>query len=82
MTATRWETVPAGTQASVCTGHRRPGGTCSAEIFWIERPPVGAPRLTARVPVDCSVPGGQTPDSLSAGKGVSHFTTCPDAREF
>lgn len=81
MTTVRWEIVPKGTKPSVCTGHRKPGGSCRAEIYWIERPRVGKPG-TARVPVDCDVEGGQAPDSLSEGRGVSHFTTCVDVREF
>jgi hypothetical protein len=79
--AIRWEAVPKGTRATVCTGHRKPGGTCRAQIYWIERPRVGKPG-TARVPVDCDVPGGSTPDAMNGGRGVSHFTTCPDAGNF
>lgn len=78
-TPARWETVPTGTPKAGCTGHRKPGGTCRATIYWIERPRVGKPGV-ARVPVDCDVEGGSSPDSLSDGKGVSHFTTCVDAR--
>lgn len=77
----QWETVPKGTEAATCRGHKRPGGTCKATIYYVERPRKGKPG-TARVPVDCSVPGGSTPDSLSDGKGVNHFTNCPDAGNF
>lgn len=76
-----WETVPKGTQPATCGGHKKPGGSCRAEIYWIERPRKGKPG-TARVPVDCDVPGGVTPDDMVDGKGVSHFTTCKDARNF
>lgn len=81
MAETRWETVPKGTRAATCQGHRKAGGTCRATIYWIERPRVGKPG-TARIPVDCDVDGGATPDSMNDGKGVSHFTTCPDAKNF
>ena len=37
---------------------------------------------TVRIPVDCAVPGGSEPDSMSDGKGVNHFTTCDDSNDF
>lgn len=77
----RWETVPAGTRESTCNGHLR-GGECRAAIYWIERPRAGGKPGTARIPVDCDVPGGSAPDSMSPGQGVSHFGTCPDAESF
>lgn len=80
--APRWEIVPKGTPMSVCQGHKKPGGTCHAVIYWIERPRAGGKPGTARVPVDCDVEGGVTPDSLTDGVGVSHFATCPDAKNF
>lgn len=79
--------IPAGQRPSRCTGE-----TCSATIYWARNPKTGR-----AVPVDCSVPGGRTPsetamhDQLDAfagvadvhdGRGVSHFTTCPDADQF
>lgn len=76
-----FEIVPKGTEPSTCKGHTKLGGTCSAEIYWIERPRKGKPG-TARVPVDCEVEGGEAPDAFTEGKGVSHFSTCPDARNF
>lgn len=81
-----WERVPAGTNPSICGGHRKPGGSCRAEIFWIERPKMRqgrpVPGVTVRVPVDCEVDGGQRPDSFTEGKGVTHYSTCPDAEQF
>jgi len=71
-----WEIVPKGTPRSRC---RSP--ECGKDIYWIERPRKNKPG-TARVPVDCDVPGGEFPDSFSAGKGVSHFKTCVAANEF
>jgi hypothetical protein len=79
---TGWEIVPKGTQASICSGHRKPGGSCKARIFWIERPRAGKKPGMARVPVDCDVQDGSEPDSLSDGRGVNHFTTCIDVAEF
>lgn len=81
MTEVRWEVVPRGTKEAVCNGHRKEGGSCRAPIYWIERPRVGKPGI-ARVPVDCDVAGGSAPDSMSEGRGVIHYQTCPDARLF
>lgn len=62
--------VPTGTRPSQCRG-----ATCRATIYWIER---GEKRL----PIDCDVDGGFEPTDREAGSGVSHFTTCPDVRQF
>lgn len=74
-------TVPAGTKES-----RGRAAACRAPIYWVERPKMRkgqpVPGQTARSPVDCAVLGGQEPDSLSSGRGVSHFTTCEAADEF
>jgi len=72
----QWETVPKGTNASRCRGE-----TCGREVYWIERPRKSKPG-TARIPVDCDVEGGSSPDSLQDGRGVSHFQTCPDRDAF
>jgi hypothetical protein len=72
----QWETVPAGARSSQCRGEG-----CGKTVFWIERPRKG--KLgTARVPVDCDVPGGVSPDSLTPGRGVNHFQTCVAAEDF
>lgn len=63
--------VPAGTRASQCNGR-----TCRAVIFWIEKPD------GKRMPVDCDVQDGEEPTAEDAGRGVSHFTTCPDVGQF
>lgn len=76
MTEQRWETVPKGTRESKCRGVN-----CGKTIYWIERARIGKPG-TARIPVDCDVAGGSSPDSMSAGLGVSHFSTCADAKDF
>jgi hypothetical protein len=34
------------------------------------------------VPVDTDVPGGSDPDSMTDGRGVAHYQTCPDANQF
>lgn len=83
----RFHTVPAGTKPSQCNG-----STCRATIYWIRTPEGRA------IPIDCDVEGGEPPsdtndrnqlDAFSGGsafvfegRGVSHFTTCPDADEF
>lgn len=81
-----WETVPAGTKPAICGGHKQPGGSCRAEVFWIRRPRMkkGAPvpGTSVLVSVDCAVDGGQRPNSLTDGKGLNHFGNCPDAERF
>ena len=73
--------VPKGTPASRCRAE-----ACRQEIYWVERPKMRkgqpVPGQTARIPVDCAVDGGQTPDSLQDGRGVNHFGTCVAANEF
>jgi hypothetical protein len=54
---------------------------CYAHVYWIERPRSGKPG-TYRMPVDCDVVGAAHPDSLTDGRGVNHFTTCPNANDF
>ena len=81
-----FEVVPKGTNPSRCRG----AGCDRDDIYWIERRSTAKKyakvpdhqRPTVRVPVDCAVPGGQEPDSLTDGRGVSHFTTCVAADEF
>lgn len=74
-------TVPAGTKESRCRA-----ASCRAPIYWVERPRMSkgqpVPGQTSRVPVDCSVLGGDAPDSLTSGRGVNHFTTCVAADDF
>lgn len=73
--------VPAGARPSRCRGEN-----CGRTIYYVERPKMRkgqpVPGQTARIPVDCDVPGGSSPDSLSEGRGVNHFTNCVDARGF
>ncbi len=78
----KFRIVPKGTPASTCTGHRKPGGSCTAEIYWIDRPRDGGRAGMVREPIDCDVEGGVTPDSLTDGLGVTHFSTCVDASNF
>ena len=71
-----WFDVPPGTAPSECR-------SCTAEVYWI---------VTAsgkRMPVDCDVEGGYSPDAARAneglvpeGRGISHFATCPDASKW
>jgi len=91
MAATREQVfyvVPAGTPKSQCNGE-----TCHAVIYWITNPRTGRP-----MPIDCDVEGGEEPSELHDpkqidafsqstlsnrdGRGVSHFTTCPDVGQF
>lgn len=74
--------VPKGTKQSRCGG-----ATCGrTDIYWVERRSTAKKyaakpeqqRPTVRLPVDCAVEGGQEPDSLQDGRGVNHFSTCPD----
>ena len=67
-----WLDVPKGTRASQCGGP-----TCKAVVFWISHPSTGRAH-----PVDCDVDGGAEPTARDAGRGVSHFATCPDAALF
>ena len=75
----QWETIPSSTPASVCRGEN-----CGAPIYWIERKSRNkkTPNRTVRVPVDTDVPGGSDPDSMTDGRGVAHYQTCPDANQF
>jgi len=74
--ALQWETVPRDTKASICRARE-----CGKTIYFIERPRKGKPGM-ARVPVDCDVEGGVTPDSFSDGRGVNHFQTCCAHEDF
>jgi hypothetical protein len=67
-------TVPAGTEAAQC-----PRG-CGMEIYWVERRRATGPG-TVRIPIECGVLGGATPDSLSCGRGVNHFELCESEDE-
>lgn len=78
--------VPKGSRPGRCRGE-----TCGrTDIYFVERRSTAKKyaklperqRPTVRIPVDCAVDGGAEPDSLSDGLGVSHFETCPDARDF
>ena len=79
--------VPAGSRPSQCNGP-----SCRATIYWITNPVTGR-----MMPVSCDVEGGETPSettdrrqadlfcadvAIHDGRGVSHFTTCPDAEFF
>lgn len=44
---------------------------------------LGKVKKDVRQPVDCSAEfGGFAPNSREPGKGISHFRSCPDVREF
>lgn len=79
--APTFEVVPKGTESTVCKGHKKPGGTCRAVLYFIERPRKGKPGM-ARIPIHCDVAGGVTPDAMTDGRGVNHFTDCPDVGNF
>lgn len=86
--AANFYTVPAGTPKAQCRGE-----TCHAVIYWIKSPSTGR-----MIPVDCDVEGGEEPSERADprqldvfgsrpiaqhdGRGVLHFTTCPDAEQF
>lgn len=82
--------VPAGTRIAECNGHRRPGGSCRAPIFWIERASTSkkTPGKLVKIPVDCDY-DEQCRRPLEAshgfegdGVGANHYQTCPDANKF
>jgi hypothetical protein len=68
----KFYTVPAGTRAAECNGK-----TCRATIYWVENP-----ETSRRLPVDCDVNDSEEPTARDDGRGVSHFTTCPDVGQF
>lgn len=81
MSEPRFYVVPKDTQPSRCRS-----AECGERVYWIETPRikkgVEVQGQTVRLPIDCCVAGGSEPDSLSAGKGVSPFTTCAAASDF
>lgn len=70
-------TVPKDARATRCRG-----ADCGEVVYWVERPRAGAKPGVVRIPVHCDVPGGVEPDAFTEGKGVNHFTDCPNARDF
>lgn len=64
--------IPKGAREARC-----PRG-CGAPIFWVE---VKRGVKTTRIPVDSSGADGQEPDSMCEGRGVNHFTLCPESGE-
>ena len=64
-----WFLVPEGTAATGCR-------SCRAVAYWVTTA-AGAQML-----VDCAVPGGRAPTATEAGEGVSHFATCPQAKQW
>ncbi len=90
--AIEYITVPSGTPVAECRGHRQPGGSCRAPIYWIERVSTSkkTPGKIVRVPVDCDYdeqcerprePEGPGDEGMH-GLGVNHYQTCPDAGKF
>lgn len=75
--------VPAGTVSARCWGKHR-GGTCEKGIYWITytRRGTGGEERVIKSPIDCSVDGGLVPTASQPGRGVSHYTTCPDTALF
>lgn len=76
--------VPAGTDPEWCKGK-----DCNKPIYWIghtrtEKDKKTGGEKTRRVlmPVDCHVEGGELPNAHADGKGVNHYTTCPNAGDF
>lgn len=81
----QWLSVPAGTRPARCKGP-----SCGARVYWTR---TARGKL---VLVDCAVEGGVPPSEsadtgqtslletgpVHAGRGVSHFQTCPDADRF
>lgn len=80
--ALQWHQVPAGTPAAECQA-KRLGGTCTALVYWIQKPSAKDPKKMARIPVDCDYNAQCTPPRHDEeGMGVSHFQTCPDVALF
>ena len=81
MSNTDFIAVPKGTRPARCRG-----ANCGATIYYVERPKMRkgepVPGQTARIPVHCDVDGGATPDDVTDGRGVNHFTDCVDAGRF
>ena len=77
--------VPAGTRVAECSGHRRPGGSCRAPIYWIERVSLNkkTPGKIVKIPVDCDHNEQcVAPTATEDGLGANHYMTCPDANRF
>jgi hypothetical protein len=87
MATPKFYDVPAGTPSAQCNG-----SACRAVIYWITNPASGRP-----LPVGCDFDGGEAPSEtrdkgqldafagsafVHDGRGVSHFTTCPDVGQF
>lgn len=64
-----WFEVPPNARPGQCR-------SCKAVIYWIE---TAAGR---KMPVDCEVDGAFEPRVDEAGRGVSHFSVCPDANQW
>jgi hypothetical protein len=74
MTRTRtitWYDIPAGTKPAECKG-------CSAEIYFI--PSTVSPGIS--IPISVEPDGAFGPTETEPGRGVSHFTDCPNAGQF
>lgn len=85
---TKFYAIPAGTKAARCNGAR-----CGKVIYFVTNPASGR-----MMPIDCDVDGGKRPSEakekgqldllttketpVHPGRGVSHFTNCPDAGQF
>lgn len=63
--------IPAGTKGRLCNGPH-----CDETIYYIDA-------SITRAPLSCEAQhGGAHPTRTAAGRGHSHFATCPDARQF
>lgn len=61
--------IPAGTGASQCS-------SCRQTIFWAPHPSTGK-----KHPVSIECGFGRAPSNVADGRGVSHFSDCPNAND-
>ena len=60
-------TIPRGTEHTKCRWCRR------ADVYWITT------ASGAKLAVDAEVPGGIEPGLAQLGRGIAHFSTCPES---
>lgn len=82
-----WYEVPAGSKPTQCRGE-----DCKAEMYWVR---VGGRAIPVDCDVEGGNEPSETSDETQgdlltgsglapvyAGRGVNHFTTCPNANDF
>lgn len=66
---TKYVEIPPATPPGTCRG-------CAEVIYWT------VSDKGSRVPVSIQTDGGQAPTATEPGRGVNHFTNCPQASQF